>query len=146
MPVSRRGFLEFSTLMAAASATAGFSSIATAADDATTAAASHRDVIARLSLDDAKYLVGSAFVVRTASGKPMRFVCTSVKALPGGAASTAFEQPFAMRFLPQQPVSLKQGTYSFEHGVLGKFRLFIVPSGPKTTPRYYTAVVNHSTS
>jgi len=145
MGISRRGFLELSTMMAAASATAGFPTIALAADD-TTATAQHSDVIARLSLDDAKFFVGSAFLVRGASGKPISFVCVAVKPVPENDISTSPGHAFAMRFLPQSPVSLKQGTYPFEHPVLGKFRLFVVPSGPGVTPRYYTAIINHSTS
>jgi hypothetical protein len=146
MRISRRGFLEYSTMMAAASATAAFPTIVPAADDTTITAASHPDVIARLSLDDAKFFVGSGFLVHPASGTPIRFVCVSVKPVPESKISTSPGHAFAMRFLPQRPVSLKQGTYAFEHPVLGKFRLFVVPSGPGVTPRYYTAIINHSTS
>ena len=145
MRVSRRGFLGYSTMMAAASASSVLPLVAQTTDDMTTAS-SHPDVIARLSLDDAKYLVGSTFLVRPASGKPVRFVCVSVKSVPEGTTSNVAGQAYAMRFLPQNPVSLKQGTYEFEHSVLGKFRLFIVPSAPKVRLRYYTAIVNHSYS
>ena len=53
-----------------------------------------------------------------------------------------------MQFKAQRSsyASLKQRTYPFEHPVLGKFRLFVVPSDPGVTPRYYTAIINHSTS
>jgi hypothetical protein len=142
MGISRRGFFRLSTMMAAASATAGFRSIAWAAGDTATDAPSP-DMLARLSLDDAKFFVGSVFTVHAPSGI-LHFVCAKVTATD--ATSTAPNQPFAMRFRPQHPTSLKQGTYTFEHPVLGRFRLFIVPSGPDAPHRHYTAIINHATS
>lgn len=139
MGISRRGFLERSTITAAALATAGVRSIAWAEDGTT--APTQPDVIARLTLDDAKFFVGSVFTVHAS----LQFLCVQVAAT-SQQETTAPNQAFAMRFLPQKPTTLKQGTYAFQHPVLGRFRLFIVPSGPGVTPRYYTAIINHSTS
>lgn len=142
MGISRRGFLERSTIAVAALATTGLQTIASAADD-TTPNAKQPDVIARLTLDDAQFLVGSVFTVYAPSGT-QHFVCVKVNATD--PASTAPDRSFAMRFRPQHTTSLKQGTYSFEHRVLGRFRLFIVPSGPDAPHRHYTAIINHATS
>jgi hypothetical protein len=149
MGISRRGFLEVSTTIAAASATAGFPTIALAAEDAI-AATPHPDVVARISVDDAKYFVGSVFLVHTSSGT-FHFLCVEVKAIPPqDEISTAPGQnrfeTFSMKFRPQGHTSLKQDTYTFEHPVLGRFRLFVVPSGPGVTPRHYTAIISHSAS
>lgn len=129
-------------MMAAASATAGFRSLTWAADD-DTPDSPRLDVLARLSFDDAKFLVGSKFIVHAHSGIH-HFVCVKVKATDPD--STAPNRAFSMRFRPQPPVSLKQGTYTFEHPVLGQFRLFIVPSGPNPPHQHYTAIINHATS
>jgi len=132
-------------VMAAASATAGFPALVVAADD-NSSDAPRRDVIARLTMEDAKFLVGSEFLVQASAGT-LHFICVEVKPVPQqGTASAATAQAFSMRFRSQSSTSLKQGTYSFEHPVLGPFRLFIVPSGPGMTPRRYTAIINHSSS
>lgn len=129
-------------MMAAASATAAFRSLALAADDAAPASA-RPDILARLSFDDARFFVGSKFTVHAHSGIH-NFVCVKVKAID--PASTAPNRAFSMRFRPQPAISLKQGTYTFEHQVLGQFRLFIVPSGPDAPHQHYTAIINHATS
>lgn len=145
MRISRRNFLEVGSMVAAASAATAFPRVARAVDDEKIDSGPRRDVLSRLKFDDAKYLVGSFFTVQ-AHGKPVRFRCVSVTLVPEDASSSSLDPSFAIRFLPQSSVRLDQGTYSFEHPVLGQFQLFIVPSGPKTSPRSYTAIVNHTTS
>jgi len=140
MELSRRRFLESSAMVAAASAT-GFGAVAAASDSLMLTPA--RDVIARLTLADAKYLAGSVFLVRTSSGKA-QLRCVEVTATAEKDSDGGLNQAFAMRFLQADgSAPLKEGTYRFQHDVLGQFRLFIVPSGSGVTPRSYTAIINH---
>jgi hypothetical protein len=139
MELSRRRFLESSAMVAAVSAT-GLGAVAAASDSLTLTPA--RDVIARLTLADAKYLVGSVFLARTSSGKA-QLRCVEVTAT-AEQDSGGSNQAFAIKFLQAEgSAPLKEGTYRFQHDVLGQFRLFIIPSGSGVTPRSYTAIVNH---
>lgn len=47
---------------------------------------------------------------------------------------------FVLKF--SGPRSLSQGTYRIEHNVLGRFNLFLVPSGKDKKLFYYQAVIN----
>lgn len=144
MEISRRGFLESGALVAAASATVGLAGIATASTD-TSAGTSKLDVIARLSFQDAKYLVGSHFVVRSASGDTT-LTCVEVSAVgPESSDSPQRNQAFVMKFQTQNPGRLKEGTYNFEHSFLGRFRLFVTPTNDGSNAKSYTAVINHQT-
>jgi len=145
MGVSRRRFLESSAIMAAASAT-GLATLAAALDKGPLDKGSFaptNDVISRLSLADAKFLVGSVFVVRTSQGQT-ELHCVEVKATAKEEPNSNPHQAFSMKFQQiDSAAPLKEGTYQFKHGMLGQFRLFIIPSGRGITPRSYTAIINH---
>jgi hypothetical protein len=143
MEISRRRFLESSAIAAAASAAPGFATIACASN--TTTGTTTTDVIARLALSDAVYLVGSVFLVSTSSGN-VKLQCVEVKAVGPQASPPDPNQAFAMRFSSQGTKALKEGTYTFQNSVLGQFRLFIATSGPGVTPLSYTAIINHQLS
>lgn len=49
---------------------------------------------------------------------------------------------FALRFEGPSSLPLSQGTYSVKHDTLGKFKLFIVPSGDGQSGLSYTAIFN----
>lgn len=144
MSISRRGFLETGAMVAAASATAGFATVAAASTPNIDKTKS--DVIARLSLADAKFLVGSAFLVHVPSGNTT-LRCVEVKAVGPQSESTSDpNQAFAMRFQLEGDKPLKEGTYTFEHSFLGEFRLFVAPSGHSAGSRFYIAIINHQTA
>src|SRR5215475_6573191 len=107
------------------------------------------------SLTRANFLpfVSSSFAVTSSSLPTTWFTLLSVQDMnPKSTQPTT-----AMAVMPKKPKTpapqtdtyalhfhstsdqLPQGTYQFEHAVLGKFSLFIVPSGVST----YIAVVNH---
>ncbi|MGB7923579.1 MAG: twin-arginine translocation signal domain-containing protein [Pyrinomonadaceae bacterium] len=50
---------------------------------------------------------------------------------------------FSLIFRASGTQTLKQNTYTIEHGALGKFALFLTPAGTDTRGRYYEAVINH---
>lgn len=68
-----------------------------------------------------------------ASLAPMMFGQKSVMVAPRQATDT-----FALHFYGTGE-TLKQGTYELEHHTLGKFSLFVVPSGISA----YTAIISH---
>lgn len=49
---------------------------------------------------------------------------------------------FSLLFHGPEVRPLLQGTYPFEHPVLGAFDLFIVPVGRDAAGRYYEAIIN----
>ena len=64
---------------------------------------------------------------------------------PQAAAPDAWNEKFTLRFrgLPGQP--LAQDTYVFEHAVLGRFAMFIVPIGCSNAGyRLYEAIFNRT--
>jgi hypothetical protein len=85
--------------------------------------------------------VGEAFRVRLDDGSELELQLASATAAPtrpsDGPRSRA---PFSIVFHgPPEPV-LPQRIYSFEHGALGTFELFIVPLGPEGSSMQYEAV------
>ena len=87
---------------------------------------------------------GSEFAVQLPGSGTLTLTLTGVDrfALQPGAPR---EEPFSVEFVgPPQPV-LPQAIYFFEHAVMGRFDLFIVPLGPisRDDPRMrYEAVFN----
>lgn len=64
--------------------------------------------------------------------------------LPPQSSSVVTTEGFMLSFTGGPSTGLAQGTYLFENGALGQFRLFIVPDG--RTPQAYAAVFNQLAS
>ena len=62
-----------------------------------------------------------------------------------GATDTPGNECFSLQFLGPRSQPLKQNTYTFGHGALGTFALFLTPVGKDTDGggRYYEAIINH---
>jgi hypothetical protein len=148
MPVSRRTFLVAGqTLVAAAALPLKFFGAATSFGSANTAD------LASWTKGTFEPLVSSSFAVHSGALITTWFTLLSVEDMnlktPRQAAPMAFglrtlgtRQPaintFALHFHGTGE-KLEQGTYELEHHTLGKFSLFVVPSGTTT----YTAVISH---
>ena len=112
---------------------------------------------AHLTAGNFKPWVGSVFDVYSGTAHPALVILSAVEeppVLPKSANSTtptkapvhvANQRFFALRFETLSGDRLKQGTYTFANPVLGRFALFVVPSGEGMDPAYYTALINGST-
>jgi hypothetical protein len=149
MPVSRRTFLVAGqTLVAAAALPLKFFGAATSQFGSLNAAN-----LALWTKGTFEPLVSSSFAVHSGALVTTWFTLLSVEDMnlktPGQTAPMAFglrtlrtTQPaintFALHFHGTGE-TLRQGTYELEHHTLGKFSLFVVPSGTTT----YTAIISH---
>jgi hypothetical protein len=149
MPVSRRTFLVAGqTLVAAAALPMKFFGAATSQFGSANTAN-----LASWTKGTFEPLVSSSFAVHSGALITTWFTLLSVEDMnlktPRQAAPMAFgprtlrtAQPaintFALRFHATGD-TLEQGTYELEHPTLGKFSLFVVPSGTTT----YTAIISH---
>jgi hypothetical protein len=111
--------------------------------------------LASLTKANFEPLVNSSFAVSSAGVRTVWFTLLSVedlndKTAPAKPQGTTPKHPktltpkmdtFALHFRGTGE-ALEQGTYELEHGSLGKFSLFVVPSGAST----YAAVVSHIVS
>jgi hypothetical protein len=162
MDSTRRQVLVFGAL-AAASATVPLNAIAgiTAADSKAAPsgpAKTDYDNLSRLTVEDFKPWVGSVFDMFVDSSRTILVILSEVqdppvlpkstKTVRGTASSpeqnsaTQRTAAFALRFKSLSGEALEQGTYVFENGALGRFALFVVPSGTDQETIYYTAQVN----
>jgi hypothetical protein len=150
MPVSRRKFLVAGqTLLAAAALPMKFFGAAAVPQ----LGSSITTNMATWTRGTFQPLVNSSFAVRSGSATPAWLTLLSVEdmnsktpakgapmafGLKGLQASPAVIDTFALHFYVTGQ-SLPQGTYELEHRTLGRFSLFVVPSGTST----YTAIISH---
>lgn len=78
--------------------------------------------------------VGTRFRLQR-PGRALDLVLDDVVAAPRSGPT----ESFALVLSASKPPALAQSTYTLDHADLGRFDLFLVPSGP----RAMTAVVNH---
>ncbi len=114
--------------------------------------------LSRMTAETFKPWVGSVFDVYSDSSGSALVILDEVQDPPafskpgkgsGAAKKTALQalsdsktKVFALRFKSLSGDPLSQGTYVFRNGALGRFALFVVPSGDGADPMYYTALVN----
>jgi Domain of unknown function (DUF6916) len=160
MPVSRRKLLQNSVWAMAACAANPFSAWAGRTQNGTPSSPGAKvDNAGLQALNRPAFAgeVGSPFQVTPTSGKasPVWLRLLAVEDLPAlvpvntasmavppkhSSAAPVRTKGFMLVFLGTMPKPLPQGTYNFEHSVLGTFSLLMVPDGPgKQT---YTAVIN----
>jgi hypothetical protein len=98
-------------------------------------------------------LINSSFAVQSGSQTTAWLTLLSVEDMNSKSASTSEQMVFGLKAAkPAQQTTdtfalhfygtgetLKQGTYDLDHHTLGKFQLFVVPSGTSA----YTAVISH---
>ena len=90
--------------------------------------------------------VGEKFRINLESSDPLELELINVTDLASGEAARdpkpGRQEPFSLLFCgPAQPL-LPQQIYPFEHSVIGKFEMFIVPIGPNQDGMLYEAVFN----
>jgi hypothetical protein len=149
MPVSRRAFLVAGqSLLAAAALPIKF--FGSSAAELASSSSPNMNAWTAATFQP---LVSSSFAVRSGSLPSAWLTLLSVESLNASAPAQTAQLAFALKSLKSiQPTvntfslrfhltgeSLPQGTYDLEHAALGKFSLFIVPSGATT----YTAVISH---
>lgn len=155
MDESRRHLLRLGILAAASAALPLEAMGQLAAKPGTAAfrpAGNEYDALAYLTADDFKSSLGSVFKVQSGASGSARMILAEVQSPPTLArsakqtATTLAPNPqqFALRFKLVSGTPLKQGTYVFENSTVGRFAMFVVPSGPATQPVYYTGQVNRS--
>jgi hypothetical protein len=150
MPVSRRKFLVAGqTLLAAAALPMKFFGAAAVPEFGP----SNTTNMALWTIRTFQPLVNSSFTVRSGSATAAWLTLLSVEdmnsktqantapmafGLKGPQASKPAIDTFALHFYLTGE-TLPQGTYELEHRSLGRFSLFVVPSGTST----YTAIISH---
>jgi uncharacterized protein DUF6916 len=149
MPVSRRAFLVAGqSLLAAAALPMKFFG-ASAAELGT----SNTSNMTAWTKSTFQPLVSSSFAIRSGLRTSAWLTLLSVEDLNSKTPAQTGQMAFGLKSLKTiQPTidtfalrfhltgeNLPQGTYDLEHPTLGKFSLFIVPSGATT----YTAVISH---
>jgi hypothetical protein len=153
MSVSRRRFLQSSTLAAAACAAAPLQ--AWNNKPSLDGATNHLPGLNGLSRQSFERVVGSSFKVSATTGNAntvwlrllavedlpaLQPVNTAIMAVPPKPTTSAVSTTGFMLSFSGPGTRLPQGTYAFEHAGLGKFALLIVPGGPGLGT--YTAVFN----
>jgi hypothetical protein len=100
-----------------------------------------------VSLDEISFarwteLVETLFVLRPGSAKPVELMLVS--AVRGSDISThkGKTENFSLIFRGPDNRPLPQQMYVFEHSQLGRFDLFIVPTGRNAEGREYEAIFN----
>ena len=149
MPVSRRGFIfAGQTLLAAAALPMKFF-----AASVPEAGVSNTPNMTSWTKNTFQPLVSSSFRVHTGQLANTWLTLLSVQDMNAKTPAASGAAGFALSLLKTRPAvldtfalhfqgtgeALPQGTYELEHHTLGKFSLFIVPSGATT----YTAVISH---
>jgi hypothetical protein len=147
MPVSRRTFLVAGqTLLAAAALPLKFFGAATLESGSANTAN-----LASWTKGTFQPLVSSSFAVHSGARTTAWLTLLSVEDMNSTPTERA-PVAFGLKTLSPQPTVdtfvlhfhgtgevLPQGTYEFEHHSLGRFSLFVVPSGTTT----YTAIISH---
>lgn len=77
------------------------------------------------------------------------FVTSGVKTVPmllteATGEKTKSGETFTLRFRSTARAPLGQGTYQFDHGILGTFNLFVVPGATTGNTRHYRAIINRA--
>ena len=149
MPVSRRSFLVAGqTLLAAAALPLKFFGAATLE----TASANTANLVS-WTKGTFQPLVSSSFAVQSGARTTAWFTLLSVEDMNSKTPTKTAPLAFGLKTLSLPPPTvdtfalhfhgtgeaLPQGTYELEHHSLGRFSLFIVPSGTTT----YTAIISH---
>ena len=74
-------------------------------------------------------------------GRPLRMELSAVEVFPAPAKDDgAIGECFALRLRQIEGATVPQGTYTFEHGELGRATFLLVPSH---RPKEYSVVINH---
>jgi len=149
MPVSRRSFLVAGQALVAAAA------LPMKFFGAATVELGSANTVNLASWTKATFepLVSSSFSVRSGAQIAAWFTLLSVQDMNSNTPTQSAAAAFGLKFLRiSQPTintfalhfhgtgeSLAQGTYELEHHSLGKFSLFVVPSGTTT----YAAIISH---
>jgi hypothetical protein len=92
--------------------------------------------------------IGTEFLVSPGSRQEVSIKLVQISDAGSSADKDATETPgnecFSLQFLGSRGKPLKQNTYTFGHGALGTFALFLVPVGKDDGGgRYYEAIINH---
>lgn len=147
MSVTRRGFLEFGKILAAACA---FPLEVFGQNAPREFGGGQTLDLQTVTKDTFAQWVDSTFTVRSGTSSPTFLTLVAVndltppvytKGIPFNRKLAASQTPlvtFTLKFLGTGD-TLDQGTYDLEHSTLGKFSLFVVPGEPSM----YTAVVCH---
>lgn len=156
MSVSRRTLLQRTILVMAACAAAPFPAWAAKKNSSANENVVDNAGLEHLNRSDFEAQIGSGFEATPTSKKSaslwLRLLAVSdLPALvpvnpasmdvpPKQKSAPIQTSGFMLSFLSTEPKPLLQDTFNFEHAVLGKFSLLLVPEGPgKQT---YTAVIN----
>lgn len=150
MVVSRRGFMKQGSLLVVAAA-ASFSSaerVLGLDKDAEHLRATQDSLPkpgkpAPLSLTKATFApyVNTVFRIYPDTSKTLRTTLLSVGDIgPVPDKNVSGRECFVLKFRGSEP--LAQNTYWIEHDALGRFELFLVPTGKSKKGRYYHAVIN----
>jgi hypothetical protein len=154
MELTRRKVLTLGALTAASAATpfAAFAGMPAPAKTSEPATSENGDVLSQLTAVEFKPWEGSVFdvqsdtqsalVVLSEVQDPPRLPKNASKSKNSETTTGPVMKAFALRFQFLSGDALDQGTYTFSNGALGKFLLFIVPSGAGSDPVYYTAFIN----
>jgi hypothetical protein len=148
MAVSRRTFLVAGqTLLAAAALPLKFFGAGTLESDSANTAK-----LASWTKGTFQPLVSSSFAVHSGSRTTAWLTLLSVEDMNSKTPTKTAPMAFGLKTLSTQPTvdtfalhfhgtgeALPQGTYELEHHSLGRFSLFVVPSGTTT----YTAIISH---
>ena len=154
MVVSRRGFMKQGSLLVVAATT----SLASAEhvfglDNEARRSGVKQDNLpnsgkpAPLSLTKATFApyVNTVFRIYPDTSKTLKTTLVSVGDIgPVPDKNSAGRECFVLKFRGSEP--LPQNTYRVEHDVLGRFDLFLVPTGKNKKGRYYHAVINRLNS
>lgn len=158
MSVSRRKLLHHSIFAGIAYAASPLLTWAgkKKSSDSSPEEAAANNTLEHLTRADFNGAIGSGFQVTPSTGKssPVWLRLLAVDDLPAlvpvntasmdvppkQTSSPVHTDGFMLVFLGTLPQPLDQGTYTFDHPVLGKFSLLIVPNGQES--QTYTAVIN----
>lgn len=154
MVVSRRGFMKQGSLLVVA-ATASLASVEHVLGLDSDARPLGIDQVnlpnsgksAPLSLTKATFApyVNTVFRIYSDTSKTLKTTLVSVGDIgPVPDNNSAGRECFVLKFRGTEP--LPQNTYRIEHDVLGRFDLFLVPTGKNKKGRYYHAVINRLNS
>jgi hypothetical protein len=91
--------------------------------------------------------VGSDFAAQSSAGSELALRLVEVEDLPSATAANLVgsDVAFAARFRDSSGTLLSQGTYTLDHGSLGRLWMFLVPVGaPSADGQTYEAIFNNS--
>jgi hypothetical protein len=151
MVVSRRGFMKQGSLLvvAAAVSLASAERVLGLENDAGPLGVKQDNLppmpgkSAPLSLTKATFApyVNTVFRIYPDTSKTVKTTLVSVGDIgPVPDKNVTGRECFVLKFRGSEP--LPQSTYRIEHDVLGRFDLFLVPTGKNKKGRYYHAVIN----